>query len=49
VSVDESPVTKVEDMQRLLVGDRIGATLLLDVLRGGRRIALSLVPAELVD
>jgi S1-C subfamily serine protease len=49
VSVDGSPVTKVEDVQRLLVGDRIGATLLLDVLRGGRRIALSLVPAELVD
>src|SRR5262245_49547234 len=31
VSVDGSPVTKVEDVERLLVGDRIGATLLLDV------------------
>jgi S1-C subfamily serine protease len=49
VSVDGSAVTKVEDVQRLLVGDRIGATLELDVLRGGRRVALSLVPVELVD
>jgi len=49
VSVDGSAVARVEDVQRLLVGDRIGAPLELDVLRGGRRLALRLVPAELVD
>jgi S1-C subfamily serine protease len=49
LSVDGSSVARVEDMQRLLVGDRIGATLRLDVLRGGRRLAVELVPAELVD
>jgi S1-C subfamily serine protease len=49
VAVDDSPVARVEDVQRLLVGERIGATIELDVLRGGRRVALSLVPAELAD
>jgi hypothetical protein len=34
-------------VQHLLVGDRIGATVKLDVLREGRRIALELVPVEL--
>jgi S1-C subfamily serine protease len=49
VAVDGSPVARVEDVQRLLVGDRIGSTIELDVLRSGRRVALSLVPAELAD
>jgi S1-C subfamily serine protease len=49
VSVDGSAVAKVEDVQKLLVGDRIGTTLTLDVLRGGRRLELRLVPAELAD
>jgi S1-C subfamily serine protease len=49
VAVDGSPVARVEDVQRLLVGERIGATIDLDVLRGGRRLGLSLVPAELAD
>ena len=34
-------------MQKLMVGDRIGANVVVDVLREGRRIELSLVPAEL--
>jgi len=49
VSVDGSAVAKVEDVQKLLVADRIGATLALDVLRGGRRLELRLVPAELAE
>jgi S1-C subfamily serine protease len=49
LAVDRSEVAKVEDVQRLLVGDRIGAPLALDVLRGGRRLELGLVPAELVE
>ncbi len=48
VSVDGSPVARVEEIQRLLVGDRIGADLVLEVIREGRRIGLRLVPAELV-
>jgi S1-C subfamily serine protease len=47
VAVDGRPVGKVEDIQRLLVGDRIGAQVLLDVIREGRPIELRLVPAEL--
>ena len=48
VSVDGSPVARVEEIQRLLVGDRIGADLVLEVIREGRRIGLRVVPAELV-
>jgi len=47
VAVDGVAVEKVDDVQRLMVGDRIGATVELDVLREGRRVALRLVPAEL--
>jgi S1-C subfamily serine protease len=47
VSIDDTPVERIDDVQRVLVGDRIGATVELDVLREGRRIALELVPAEL--
>jgi hypothetical protein len=34
-------------VQRLMVGDRIGANVALDVIREGRPIELRLVPAEL--
>ena len=47
VAVDGELVEKVDDVQRLMVGDRIGATVALDVLRSGRRIELRLVPVEL--
>jgi len=47
VAVDGQPVLKVDDVQKLMVGDRIGANVVVDVLREGRRIELSLVPAEL--
>jgi S1-C subfamily serine protease len=47
VAVDSQPVAQVDDVLRLLVGDRIGKTIELDVLRGGRRVALRLVPVEL--
>jgi S1-C subfamily serine protease len=47
VAVDGVAVEKVDDVQRLMVGDRIGATVELDVLREGRRVSLRLVPAEL--
>jgi S1-C subfamily serine protease len=47
VSIDDAPVERIDDVQRLLVGDRIGEKVRVDVLREGRRIALELVPAEL--
>jgi S1-C subfamily serine protease len=47
VALDERPVAQVEDVQRLMVGDRIGAKVVLDVLREGRPITVELVPAEL--
>jgi S1-C subfamily serine protease len=47
VAVDDRPVAQVDDVLRLLVGDRIGRTIELDILRGGRRVALRLVPVEL--
>jgi S1-C subfamily serine protease len=48
VAVDGSPVAQVDEIQRELVGDRIGAELVIDVVREGRRISLRLVPAELI-
>jgi S1-C subfamily serine protease len=47
VAIDDTAVERIDDVQRLLVGDRIGETVQLDVLREGRRIALRLVPVEL--
>ena len=47
VAVDGEHVEKVDDVQRLMVGDRIGASVTLDVLREGRRVELRLVPVEL--
>jgi serine protease Do len=47
VAVDGEPVAKVDDVQRLMVGDRIGATVRLEVLREARRLELQLVPVEL--
>ena len=47
VEVDGSAVTGVGDLQRLMVADRIGATVAVTLLRGGRTLTLELVPAEL--
>ena len=47
VAVDGLPVEKVEDVQRLMLGERIGATVQLDLLREGRPLQLVLVPVEL--
>src|SRR5438874_13540860 len=47
VAIDELAVERIDDVQRHLVGDRIGATVKVDVLREGRRLSLQLVPAEL--
>ena len=48
VELDGEPVTDVADLQRLMVVEKIGAAVSLKVLRQGRELELSLVPAELV-
>jgi S1-C subfamily serine protease len=47
LDVDGSAVTSAGDLQRLMVGERIGQPVGLTVLRGDRTLAISLVPAEL--
>jgi S1-C subfamily serine protease len=48
VELDGEPVADVADLQRLMVVEKIGAAVSLKVLRQGRELELSLVPAELV-
>ncbi len=47
VELDDTPVTGVLDIQRLMVGERIGAHVRVRLLREGRELELQLVPAEL--
>src|SRR5256884_1767458 len=47
VELDGTPVAGVLDIQRLMVGDRIGARVPVRILREGRELVLELVPAEL--
>ena len=47
VSADGVPVTDATDLQRLLVGDRIGRQLTLRVVRAGNLREIELVPHEL--
>jgi S1-C subfamily serine protease len=49
VELDGSPVTGVDDLQRLMVVERIGTKVPVRVLREGRELTLELVPAELTD
>jgi S1-C subfamily serine protease len=49
VELDGAPVTGVDDIQRLMVVERIGAKVPVRVLREGRELTLDLVPAELND
>jgi S1-C subfamily serine protease len=48
VELDGTPVGDVADLQRLMVVEKIGSPVGLKVLREGRELELSLVPAELV-
>jgi S1-C subfamily serine protease len=47
VAVDGTPVEHVEDLQRLMVGELIGRSVALTVVRGDRTLALTLTPVEL--
>ncbi len=47
VEVDGEPLTDVGDLQRLMVSERIGRRLALQVHRDGRSREVSVVPVEL--
>jgi S1-C subfamily serine protease len=47
VELDAQPIEGVDDIQRLMVGDVIGATLRARIVREGTLTELELVPAEL--
>ena len=47
VEVEGEPVTGVDDLQRLMVGELIGARVTTRVIRHGREVAVELVPVEL--
>ena len=47
VAVDGHPVSDVGDLQRLMVAERIGESLGLELVREGRELKLDLVPREL--
>src|SRR5829696_2456121 len=47
VAVAGTPVTRVDDLQRLMVADVIGVPTAVSVIRNGRRLELELVPEEL--
>jgi S1-C subfamily serine protease len=47
VELDGAPVSGVDDIQRLMVVERIGTKVPIRVLREGRELELELVPAEL--
>jgi S1-C subfamily serine protease len=48
VAVGETPVEGVDDLQRLMAGELIGASVTATVFREGNRIEVRLVPVELV-
>src|SRR4051794_36721045 len=47
LSVDGTPVERVDDLQRLMVGEAIGRRVELELLRGGETLRLGIVPIEL--
>jgi S1-C subfamily serine protease len=49
VEIDGEAVADVGDLQRLMVGERIGHELTLRIDRGGRAMQIGIVPRELAD
>ena len=47
VAVDDSPVTSVDDLQRLMTAERIDAHVELELVRGGECLSVEVVPVEL--
>jgi S1-C subfamily serine protease len=49
VELDDKPIERVDDLQRLMVGDVIGTPIRLRLVRAGELLDLPLVPEELVE
>src|SRR5438477_7895384 len=49
VAVDDKPTASVYDLQRLMVAELIGTAIPITVVRDGRELELSLVPAEMTE
>jgi serine protease Do len=47
VAVDDTPVTSVDDLQRLMTAERIGARVQVELVRGGELRSVEIVPTEL--
>ena len=47
VAVDDEPMADVGDLQRLMVAERIGRTVEVELIRGGRLTTVELTPREL--
>ena len=47
VSIDATPVSGVDDLQRLMTGDLIGTAVTVGVIREGRELSVRLVPVDL--
>jgi S1-C subfamily serine protease len=47
VAIDGAPIVSVDELHRLMIGDAIGRTLHVSVIREGRRRDVDVVPAEL--
>ncbi|HET9673179.1 MAG TPA: trypsin-like peptidase domain-containing protein [Gaiellaceae bacterium] len=47
VAVDGTPITTVDDLQRLMTSDRIGVAVRLELVRNGRTLTLEALPVEL--
>lgn len=47
LDVDDAPLTAMEDLQRLMVGDVIGRKVSFGVARGGRLLTVDVTPVEL--
>ena len=47
VAIDGEPTPSVDVVQRLMVADRIGRTVEVDAVRGGREVKLRVTPAEM--
>jgi S1-C subfamily serine protease len=49
VAVDGDSIERVDHLQRLMVGELIGHTIRLTIVRAGRRLEVDLTPVELVS
>ena len=47
VAVDDEPMRDVGDLQRLMVADRIGQGIEVELVRDGTFLTLDLIPREL--